>query len=73
MAAINTSAGLDIKAPDGNETLKLKPGSLLASDSPKSSAINTLIGAFGALLAIRKEASGSPPVICIDEVNVLMD
>ena len=73
VAAINTSAGLDIKAPDGNETLKLKPGSLLATDSPNSSAINTLISAFEALLTTRKENSGSPPVICIDEANVLME
>ena len=73
LAAINLKLGLDIKAPDGNETLKLLPGSLVASEAPTSSVINSLIGAFEALLETRSAASGSLPVICIDEVNVLMD
>ncbi len=73
LAAINLKLGVDIKAPDGNETLKLLPGSLVASEAPTSSVINSLIGAFEALLETRSAASGAPPVICIDEVNVLMD
>ena len=73
LAAINLKLGVDIKAPDGNETLKLLPGSLVASEAPTSSVINSLIGAFEALLETRSAASGSLPVICIDEVNVLMD
>eukprot|EP00891_Asterochloris_glomerata_P009325 jgi/Astpho2/9325/Aster-07265 len=56
-----------------NLRLGLSPGSLVASDAPTSSVINSLIGAFGALLETRSAASGSPPVTCIDEVTVLMD
>ena len=58
MAAINASAGLDIKAPDGDEILKLKPGSLLASDTPKSSAINNLIRICSARLALHMQQGG---------------
>ena len=64
---------IDIKLLDGNETIKLLPAALAASATPTSAAINMLIGAFDDLLTKRKEASGSPPVICIDEFNVLMD
>ena len=73
LAAINLRLGVDIKAPDGNETLKLLPGSLVASEAPTSSVISSLVGAFEALLDTRSAASGSLPVICIDEVHVLMD
>ena len=63
---------------DGNETVKLLPAVLAASATPTSvlttlSAINMLIGGFETLLDEREAASGSPPVICIDEVDVLMD
>ena len=68
-----TKLGIDIKLLEGNETIKLLPAPLAASAAPTSSAVNRLIGGFEALLDKRSEASGSPPVICIDEVNVLMD
>ena len=34
--------------------------------------MNTLMVAYGVLLTMRREASGSPPVICIDDAHVLM-
>ena len=70
---VQTKLGIDIKLLDGNETIKLLPAALAASATPTSSAINMLIGAFESLLEKREAAFGSPPVICIDEVNVLMD
>ena len=50
----------------------------LCSDSwqaPASTAspMNTLMVAYGVLLTTRWEASGSPPVICIDDAHVLKD
>ena len=43
--------------------------------APASTAcpVNTLMVAYGVLLTKRREASGSPPVICIDDAHVLMD
>ena len=41
--------------------------------SYKPSSMNRLIGAFKILLALRKEYSASPPVICIDGAHVLME
>eukprot|EP00891_Asterochloris_glomerata_P006778 jgi/Astpho2/6778/Aster-07223 len=70
---VQTKLGIDIKLLEVNETIKLLPAALAASATPTSSAINMLIGAFESLLEKREAASGSPPVICIDEVNVLMD
>ena len=42
----------------------------LASTTPHMS---TVISAYARVLTLRKEASGSPPVICIDHADVLMD
>ena len=70
---VQTKLGIDIKLLEVNETIKLLPAALAASATPTSSAINMLIGAFESLLEKREAASGSPPVICIDEVHVLMD
>ena len=70
---VQTKLGIDIELLDGNETIKLLPAALAASTTPTSSAINMLIGGFETLLDIREAASGPPPVICIDEVHVLMD
>ncbi len=42
--------------------------------APASTAcpMNKLMVAYGELLTVRREASGSPPVICIDDAHVLM-
>ena len=51
----------------GSVDVSLPP---LASTTSNMSAAIT---AFGAFLTVRKEASLSPPVICIDHADVLMD
>ena len=49
------------------------PADSLPAPASTRCPMNTLMVAYGVLLNKRRGASGSPPVICIDDAHVLMD
>ena len=49
------------------------PADSLPAPASTRCPMNILMVAYGVLLTKRREASGSPPVICIDDAHVLMD
>lgn len=73
LAILKSRLRLRFKLPDGRETVKLQPESLAAAELHSPFSTNSLIAGLTALLKQRQKASGSPPIICIDEADVLMD
>ena len=78
-STIKAKLGIDFNTQEVNDTRRFVLDGLYDAEaatacaSYKPSSMNRLIGAFKILLALKKEYSALPPVICIDGAHVLME